>query len=367
MDTPGLHRMRMSHAEVERQRRQEVEELDAPTSNAVQRTCGWRYSGMAPLGVSPSERDGLDPAKVDKWRREFLHLIYKAGTALKIPPWGLATAALLCHRFFSIKSMKRNDRFVIATASLHLAAKIQEAPKSIRDVVRECDRTRHAGNEQMQRLLSGEPAYADAELAYLNGAKEQILMAERALLYTLGFDLNIEYPHRFLLKFLADLDSMPGGGKLDECLPGTRELFQSAWNLMNDSFRTTLCLQFPEHKVAAAVIYMANEVNKRRYGKGIEQVIVEKTGDTSATFFSYFGISPEEVKEISGQVLELYAQSMASTLRESGDHAAEGVTAGGMEATLRPGAAHGAADGSLKRKLEERADAGGSKVPHLAS
>jgi hypothetical protein len=50
------------------------------------------------------------------------------------PPWGLATAALLCHRFFSRKSMKRNDRFVIAAASLHLAAKIQESPKPIRDV-----------------------------------------------------------------------------------------------------------------------------------------------------------------------------------------------------------------------------------------
>eukprot|EP00955_Chlamydomonas_euryale_P012857 138740-Chlamydomonas_euryale.AAC.4 len=96
MDTPGLHRMRMSHAEVERQRRQEVEELDAPTSNAVQRTCGWRYSGMAPLGVSPSERDGLDPAKVDKWRREFLHLIYKAGTALKMCACMWCTTSPVC-------------------------------------------------------------------------------------------------------------------------------------------------------------------------------------------------------------------------------------------------------------------------------
>ena len=30
------------------------------------------------------------------------------------PQWGIAMAALLCHRFFSRKSMKRNDRHVSA-------------------------------------------------------------------------------------------------------------------------------------------------------------------------------------------------------------------------------------------------------------
>jgi hypothetical protein len=49
-------------------------------------------------------------------------------------------------------------------------------------------------------------------------------MAERALLYTLGFDLNIEYPHRFVIKFLSDLEtlSVPGGSNLtlEASLPG---------------------------------------------------------------------------------------------------------------------------------------------------
>ena len=90
------------------------------------------------------------------------------------PQWGIAVAALLCHRYFSRRSMKRNDRFVsgrwqvpmmqcvlpaqledlnhlcidtcfpvmswltmqlIATACLHLAAKLEESPKPIKEVV----------------------------------------------------------------------------------------------------------------------------------------------------------------------------------------------------------------------------------------
>ncbi|KAG1656315.1 hypothetical protein FOA52_006646, partial [Chlamydomonas sp. UWO 241] len=181
----------MSHSEAEQARKAEVEGIRASLGVQI-RPSRWEYAGAHPgqrEEPSPSVLDGLDPVKQDRWRREFLHLIYKAGTTLKIPPWGLATAALLCHRFFARKSMKRNDRFVIAAASLHLAAKIQEAPKPIREIVRECERVRHARDENLQRMLAGDPAQAEKAREYIESAKEQILMAERALLYTLGFDL----------------------------------------------------------------------------------------------------------------------------------------------------------------------------------
>lgn len=88
MEGVGLAGPRASHAEVERQRRAEVEELAAATVNTEARPSRWQYSGMARLGPSPSEMDGLDPVKQDRWRREFLHLIYKAGSALKMYVWG---------------------------------------------------------------------------------------------------------------------------------------------------------------------------------------------------------------------------------------------------------------------------------------
>ncbi len=45
----------------------------------------WQYTPLNDVeGSNPSLRDGLDPVKQARWRREFLHLIYKAGTALKV-------------------------------------------------------------------------------------------------------------------------------------------------------------------------------------------------------------------------------------------------------------------------------------------
>ncbi len=42
----------------------------------------WEFTSLAE--TSPSVLDGLDPAKQARWRREFLHLIYKAGHALQM-------------------------------------------------------------------------------------------------------------------------------------------------------------------------------------------------------------------------------------------------------------------------------------------
>ena len=42
---------------------------------------------------------------------------------------------------------------VIATACLHLAAKIQEAPKPIREVCLQCERVRHLRHAEMLELL----------------------------------------------------------------------------------------------------------------------------------------------------------------------------------------------------------------------
>ena len=42
---------------------------------------------------------------------------------------------------------------VIATACLHLAAKIHEAPKAIRDVCLQCERIRHAKHLDLLEIL----------------------------------------------------------------------------------------------------------------------------------------------------------------------------------------------------------------------
>jgi hypothetical protein len=54
----------------------------------------------------------------------------------------LPTALLFLHRFYAVKSMQRNDRFIMACACLFLAAKVEDVPKALNDVAFQCYKQR---------------------------------------------------------------------------------------------------------------------------------------------------------------------------------------------------------------------------------
>ncbi|CAF2045313.1 unnamed protein product [Brassica napus] len=60
----------------------------------------------------------------------------------------------------------------------------------------------------------------------------------------LSFVCHVEHPHKFISNYLATLETPP-------------ELRQEAWNLANDSLRTTLCVRFRSEVVACGVVYAA--------------------------------------------------------------------------------------------------------------
>ncbi len=55
----------------------------------------------------------------------------------------LPTALLFLHRFYAVKSMQDNDRFIIACACLFLAAKVEDVPKALNDVAYQCYKQRY--------------------------------------------------------------------------------------------------------------------------------------------------------------------------------------------------------------------------------
>jgi hypothetical protein len=263
----------------------------------------WVYQSLAELKQTDlALKDGMDEHKEHMFRRRYLHIIYKAGSILKIPPWGLSTAAVMAHRYYSKKSMKKNDTIIISMACLHLAAKVQESPKPIRDVILQCERLVQAKNPQLSQLLRDVDSKAHKE--YMESLKEQVLMAERAVLYTLDFNLHIEHPHATILSELGKLDIMDPISNQDY-----RNIPQMAWNFINDSFRTIISLQYEPRTLAISAIYLANEINKSAVGKGIEQLIQEKSKVQSNDFFSYFGISAEEIKSVTTQILDMYEEA----------------------------------------------------------
>jgi cyclin T len=108
-----------------------------------------------------------------------------AERAARRPQLTIASAMVFYHRFFAFKSYEHFDRFNIATTALFLASKTEETPRKLKDVVAEAFKCQYKGAPP-----------PEAESRELHERKEKVLIAERILLQTLGFDLSLEHPYR---------------------------------------------------------------------------------------------------------------------------------------------------------------------------
>ena len=105
------------------------------------------------------------------------------------PQLTIATAITFYHRFFAHKSYEQYCRFTIATTCLFLASKVEETPKKLKDVVIETFKIQNQTAETPKP-----PPEPDSQ--EFKDLKERILVSERVLLQTLGFDLTVEHPYR---------------------------------------------------------------------------------------------------------------------------------------------------------------------------
>uniref|UniRef100_UPI00358EDD3D cyclin-K isoform X2 n=1 Tax=Myxine glutinosa TaxID=7769 RepID=UPI00358EDD3D len=124
---------------------------------------------------------------------------------------------------------------------------------------------------------------------------EEVMVLERILLQTIKFDLQLEHPYQFLLKYAKQLKG--DKNKL-------QRLVQMAWTFVNDSLCTTLCLQWEPEIIGVAVMYLAGRLckfeiqewtlrpNHRRWW---EQFVQD--------------VPVELLEDICHQVLDLYSQA----------------------------------------------------------
>lgn len=119
---------------------------------------------------------------------------------------------------------------------------------------------------------------------------------ERILLQTIKFDLQVEHPYNYLLKYA-------------KCLKGDKtklqKMVQMAWTFVNDSLCTTLALQWEPEIIAVALMYLA--------GKLSQFEVVDWVGRTSKhlRWWDMFveDVTMELLEDICHQVLDLYSQS----------------------------------------------------------
>ena len=87
------------------------------------------------LAHSPSSQDGVPAAAEARHRAFGCGLAADAGAALSLPHVCVVTAQTLLQRFFYRASLRRFDAFQVAMAAVFLAAKIEESPRRLRDVL----------------------------------------------------------------------------------------------------------------------------------------------------------------------------------------------------------------------------------------
>lgn len=250
-------------------------EDSAPASSSSAGSADVYYSREEIDRCSPSRRDGIDVHAETFLRHSYCSFIQNLGMRLQLPQTTIATAMVLCHRFFLRRSHAAYDRFIIATSCLFLAAKSEETPRPLDSVL----------------LVFYEICYRHdlANLHYripkdwFEQFKDRVLEAEQLLLTTLDFELTVQHPYKPLMAVFNK------NGLTQSAL------FHVAWNLVNEGLRSLLWLQFRPHHIAAGAAFLAARV-----------LNMDFSSNGALGWWQEFQTTPAILDNVVRQMLELY-------------------------------------------------------------
>nr|XP_043606299.1 cyclin-T1-3-like [Erigeron canadensis]XP_043606301.1 cyclin-T1-3-like [Erigeron canadensis] len=218
---------------------------------------------------TPSRADGIDYEQEESLRKLYCSFLQELGMELKVPQVTIATALMFCHRFYMRQSHGKNDWQTVATACMFLACKAEETPQWLGELVVMAYKLIHKGDPSASRRIR----------EIYDKQKELILIGERLLLHTIAFDLNIEHPYKSLVRALKRLNITH------------KELVKVAWNFVNDSLHSSLCLQHKPHYIAAGSLYLASKV---------KNVILATANDKA--WWMEFDVAPKQLKGVIEQM-----------------------------------------------------------------
>jgi transcription initiation factor TFIIIB Brf1 subunit/transcription initiation factor TFIIB len=232
---------------------------------------------------SESRQDGISAEDERMLRVYGCEIIQQAGQLLKLPQQVCATAQVLLQRFYCKRSLVEFKVEFAAMAAVWLASKLEESPRALRwilQVFHRIDRRRRGLT--LAPLEFTDPLFANW--------RSNVTVAERYMLREFGFTVHVEHPHKLVLVLLSP-----------QVLHTSKELTQEAWNLLNDSLRTTACVQFNPETVACAMILLAS----RRMGEGLPD---------NPPWWEMFDVSKQEMEKCIRLVNQLYEQPKAHSI-----------------------------------------------------
>ncbi|XP_047316006.1 cyclin-T1-3-like [Impatiens glandulifera] len=191
---------------------------------------------------SPSRKDGIDAMHEMHLRYSYCAFLKNLGLQLDLPQTTIGSSIVLCHRFFVRRSHACHDRFLIATAALFLAAKSEDTPRPLNDVLRLSSEIVH--KQHFTYLTHRFP------IDWFEKYKERVFEAEHLILTSLNFELHVHHPYDPLTSILNKIGFAQS------------LLVTLALSLISEGLRSSLWLQFKPHQIAAGAAFLASKYLK---------------------------------------------------------------------------------------------------------
>ncbi|KAK9947036.1 hypothetical protein M0R45_012473 [Rubus argutus] len=201
---------------------------------------------------SPSRRDGISTKKESHLRSLYCSFLQEIGMKLKVPQLTISSAMMLCHQFYMRQSHAKNGWQTVATASIFLACKAEDTPRYLNDVV--------VVAYEMVHKFDSSALHRIRQKEFLNKQKELILVAERVL--------------------------------------------AAAWSFVNDWLRTSLCLLYKPHYIAAGSVALAANFQK-----------VKLPREKGKVWWLEFDVNAEQLDEVIQRMHSMFKPLPAKTER----------------------------------------------------
>ncbi|KAG0241061.1 hypothetical protein BGW41_006398 [Actinomortierella wolfii] len=232
------------------------------------------------LQRTPSMLDGFTRQQEDDLRQMGCHLIQSAGILLKLPQVAMATAQILFQRFFYQASLRKFAIRDIAMGSIFLAAKVEECPCRMRDLVNVVDYL----CKTFKGLSTAEPLALYGQEFY--EMKNATVIAEMQILKKLGFNVHVQLPYAIMVNYLKVLD-----------LTDHPTIPQRAWGYLNDGLRTNIYVCYQPPTIACSVVWLA----AREAGVPLP---------TNPPWWEVLDTSLEDIENIAGHIKSLYHRTL---------------------------------------------------------
>ncbi|GAA0176569.1 kinase activator [Lithospermum erythrorhizon] len=242
----------------------------------------WYFTKEELENHSPSRKDGVSLESESHFRKLYCSFIQELGIELKVPQVTIATAMILCHRFYTRQSLAKNDWQIMAAVSMFLACKAEDTPRCTNDFVIVAYKLMYKWDPSAPQRIRQREIFVQQ--------KDLLLVGERLLLAAVAFDLNVEQPYKSLVVALKKLD-----------IPH-KEIVKVAWNFVNDWLQTSLCLQFRPSYIAAGSVYLAAKLLKVKLPKL-----------NGVPWWMQFDVSPKRMQDVLQQMNEILRLSQKQT------------------------------------------------------